>query len=85
MRCLGDVLTKTLPYDVVGDVLKKPKHRAYDVFMTIFVPQWNQEVQVHTMQQAFQSKYRCEDPLLSSHWGETTDVYTLQLPSQSRC
>ena len=30
LRCLGDVLTKTLPYNVFGDVLKKPKHRAYD-------------------------------------------------------
>ena len=42
--------------------LKKPKHRAYDVMhisdvMTIFVPRWNQEVQVHPMQKAFQSKY----------------------------
>ena len=37
-----------------------------DVFMTIFVPQWNQEVQVHTMQQAFQSKNQFEDPLLST-------------------
>ena len=30
MRYSGDVLTKTLPYDVLDDVLKKPKHRAYD-------------------------------------------------------
>ena len=28
-----------------------------DVFMTIFVPHWNQEIQVHPMQKAFQSKY----------------------------
>ena len=28
MLCLGDVLTKTLPYDVFHDVLEKPKHRA---------------------------------------------------------
>ena len=32
MQCLGDVLTKTLPYDVLDDVLKKPKHRAYDAY-----------------------------------------------------
>ena len=51
-----------------------------DVFMTIFVPRWNQEVQVHPMQQAFQSKYQ-EGSLLSSHWGETTEVYTLQTGS----
>ena len=31
MRCLGDVLTKTLPYDVLDDVLKMPKHIS-DVF-----------------------------------------------------
>ena len=37
MRCLGDVLTKTLPYDVFDDVLKN---------MTIFFQRWNQEVQV---------------------------------------
>ena len=24
-------MRKTLPYDVLDDVLKKPKHRAYDV------------------------------------------------------
>ena len=59
MRCLGNVLTKTLPYDVFDDVLKslnivRTMHIS-DVFMTI--PQWNQEVQVHPMNQAFQSKY----------------------------
>ena len=32
MQCLGDVLTKTLPYNVLDDVLKKPKHRAYDAY-----------------------------------------------------
>ena len=32
MRCLGDVLTKILPYEVLDDVLKKPKHRAYDAY-----------------------------------------------------
>ena len=61
MRCLDDVLTKTLPYDVLDDILKnlnivRTMHIS-DVFMTIFVPRWNQEVQVHPMQQAFQSKY----------------------------
>ena len=29
LQCLGDVLTKTLLYDVFEDALKKPKHRAY--------------------------------------------------------
>ena len=32
LRFLGDVLTKTLPYDVLDDVLKKPKHRAYEAY-----------------------------------------------------
>ena len=32
MRCLGDVLTKTLPCDVLDDVLKKPKHGAYNAY-----------------------------------------------------
>ena len=61
MQCLGNVFTKTLPYNVFDDVLKKPNivrtMHISDVFMTIFVPQWNQEVQVHPMNQAFQSKY----------------------------
>ena len=61
MRCLDDVLTKTMPYDVFDDVLKEPKHRGKmhnsNVFMTIFVPRCKEEVQVHSMQQAFQSKY----------------------------
>ena len=32
LRCLGDVLTKTLPYDGLDDVLKKPKHPAFDAY-----------------------------------------------------
>ena len=32
MGCIGDVLTKTLPYDVFDDVLKKPEHRACDAY-----------------------------------------------------
>ena len=31
-QCLGDVLTKTLPYDVLDDYLKKPKHCASDAY-----------------------------------------------------
>ena len=42
---------------------------------------WNQKVQVYPMKQAFQSKYMFEDPLPSSHWGESTEVHTLQLLS----
>ena len=65
MQCLGDVLTKTLPYNVLDDVLKKPKHRACNAYSNVFMmifgnrvdPQWNQEAQVHPMQQALQSKY----------------------------
>ena len=30
-------------------------------------------------------KISFEDPLPNSHWGETTEVHTLQLLSQSRC
>ena len=30
MRCFSDVLKKTLPPDVFGDVLKKVKHRTND-------------------------------------------------------
>ena len=57
-RCL----TKTLPYDVLDDVFKKPKHRAYDAWLRCFSwrvlgtwidPQWNKEVQVHTMHKHF--------------------------------
>ena len=32
MRRLGDVLTKTLLYDVLDDVLKRPKPRAYNAY-----------------------------------------------------
>ena len=36
MGYLGDVLTKTLPYDVFDDVLKKPEHRACDAYCDVF-------------------------------------------------
>ena len=32
LRCFGDVLTKTLLYDGLDDVLKKPKHPAFDAY-----------------------------------------------------
>ena len=79
------------------DVLKKPKHCAYNEYYskTIFgnigkstmEPRSTrvQEVQVNPMQQALQSKYQFEDPLSNSDWGKNTEVHTLQLLSQSRC
>ena len=36
MQCLGDVLTNPLLYDVLDDVLKKPKHCACNAYIAMF-------------------------------------------------
>ena len=66
------------------DVLKKHNivlamYIIDDYFGTIsrstMEPKSTLKVQVHPMQQVFQSKYEFEDPLPNSHWGETTELY----------
>ena len=67
--CLGDVFTKTLPHVVFDDVLKKHNivlamYIIDDYFGTIsrstMEPKSTLKVQVHLMQQVFQSKYEFE-------------------------
>ena len=75
-HCLGDVFTKTLPHVVFDDVLKKHNivlamYIIDDYFGTIsrstMEPKSTLKVQVHPMQQVFQSKYEFEDPLPNSY------------------
>ena len=46
-------------------------------------PQRRQEVQLSTVQQVIWDNWSFEDPLPHSHWGETAQVHTMQLFSQS--
>ena len=52
MRCFSDVLKKTLPPDVFGDVLEKVKHLTNDASNDVSRPalRWRAAVQVWSVQ-----------------------------------